>query len=199
MTKKALMKYKKKEGRFDLVYEYIFGQDHSYPSFKVLYNSKEFSNRENMEQLKKCFFDFLLELREVGVKEKDKELDYFIDSVLYTDMKKLFTQKCRMIEACNSVPFEGGQKIIAKHVFYKVKLAQQFILELEKYDPIKLDEPFEKKGIIHFFKDERLNTIIEGFNFNPDHISIFNFRQIEYGIGDKIFKKIFDGLVNRLG
>jgi hypothetical protein len=178
---------------FDEVYEYILGMDCSYPSFKILYNSKDVAAANDYQKIQLCLIDFLVGLRKLTCKkEKTEELKCLIDSVFSRGVKKFIDRDCTMIESRHNL-------VEDRHVFYKVKVSPRFILELEEYKPVRLDEMTpSKSGLVSFFKDETLNKIIEQSKFNPDYISIFSLRQTEYGVGDMIFQRMFEEIKGKL-
>jgi hypothetical protein len=181
---------------FDRVYGYNHGMDYTYPSFKLLYNSKDFAQHNDYKRIQLCLIDFLVGLKCLSFTNRTEELKYMVDSVFSPGLKNFIEKKCTLFESQNNPALgkeiEYGTNIENRHLFYKVKFSPKFVIELEGYKPQRLDEMTQNKGLINFFKDEDLNQIIEKLNFNPDFISIFSLKQIEYGVGDVIFKGMFE-------
>jgi hypothetical protein len=189
-----LLLKRRKSDKFCFIYDYIFGQNFSYPSFKVLYESMG-REKDDSEKLKKCLYDFLNELRRL--KQGDDDLGQIVEETFSKDINNVVEKKCKLIESCMARPswFDNScGNATDKHVFYKIRLCQRLAIELEDYKPARLDEPLQKGQAIHFFKDEKINHIIDFFNYNPDNISVFVLRQIEHGVGDNIFREIYNSL-----
>lgn len=206
MTKRNKF-YKKKEQQlelddlnFEMVYDYIPGFNGTYPSFKILYDSQEIAQRDNYKKLRTCLSDFLVGLGNIEFKEDADDLNYVISSMFSQDLKKFLEKKCTMIAAGNNTSSgiydNKYDKKIDNHIFYKINMTTNFVLEIENYDNLtRLDEPFEDKKtkVIKFFSDENLNEVIEGYGYNPDRLSVFVLRQIApSSAADFTFKRLYE-------
>jgi len=196
---------------FDAVYDYRREQNCIHPSFKILYDSCELRDENSYKQIETCAFDFLtilgnLELKEDNkeldhIEKEDEELDYIIEKVQVKDgegVKKIMKKICTLIQSENNIslgPHIANDMKMDRHLFYKTNLAPKFKLEIEKYNLTGLSRQFkDKKGVVHYFKDEELNTIMNELDMPPDFVCVFVVRQIEYGAGDKVFGKMFERL-----
>jgi hypothetical protein len=203
MTKrnKFYKKVQKKPDRdfnFEMIYDYIPCFNGIYPSFKILYDSEELAKESDYRRLKICLADFLAGLGNLECREDadSDDINYVINSIFSQEFKTLLEKKCTMIKSDNNIslgPHILDDMKMDSHLFYKINLTTNFVLELEDYsNQIKLDEPFQdKEKLIHFFQDEKLNKIVEDYGYNPDRLSVFVLRQIAPGAADVTFKKLF--------
>ena len=198
MTKKN--KQTGRGGNFDLVYDYISGKHHFYPSFKILYNSPKIIEEKEEIKIKKCLFDFLIEIGSMELEKNDEIFNDLIRNVNSTKVKNLFEKKCKMVQSENNISlgnYISPDKKMDKHLFYKINLANKFILELEHCNLPRVNDYDEKEKKLNYFQDEKLNEIIDQFYLNPKNVSTFVVRQIEFG-GDKLFERIFENLEQKL-
>jgi len=191
---------KKGNNNPEIVYDYISGKNNFYPSFKILYNSPKLIEEKEDVKIEKCLFDFLIEFAQIETKEKEGGLGSLINSVKSSNIKNFYEKRCKLISSENNTSlwnYLSGDKKMDKHLFYRIKFSENFVIELEEYKTERIDEYSAEEKMIHYFRDQNLNDIIDEFGFSPNEVSVFVVRQIEFG-GDKLFEKIFDNLGQKL-
>ncbi|MDD5012523.1 MAG: hypothetical protein PHQ66_02670 [Candidatus Nanoarchaeia archaeon] len=181
-NKKIIMfegyKLPKIEKGFEIVYDYKFEERGIYPSFKILYDAPKLLMESDEKRLKKCIYDILFELTNGEYKE----------------IKKIIDTRSKKIESENDTAmgiFDNRyDRKIDKHLFYKISLDDKVTLEIEDYKPKRIDKFSKKEKKTYYFEDSKLNEVIDKFRFNPNNISVFVARQIEFG-GDRLFEEIY--------
>ncbi len=191
----------------DIVYDYIRGQNFSYPSFKTLYDSVgSMKKGGRYQRLKMGLISSLTGIEELNLseEEEDNDVNYIIRQIQDTGVDNLVKKNSKMILSGNdssvgvyNVRTDEKEKF-DKHLFYKIKIVPDvFGLEIEEHYPTELKEPFEdEQRVFRFFENKELDYIIDDYDFNPDSLRIFTVRQIELG-GDRIFKKLFESIANK--